>query len=122
MKSKIGIIRFMKLVVCSVLLVYLVGCTTPVIKTEIQDPIVLHPPKPEPLDLQDISWEVWDAKTILQIAAELTEDDPMAVVVLPVWAFDAATKNTAEYERYIKEQNLALLYYRLQFPPKTREE
>lgn len=99
------------------------GCSTTPQSNDVQTPIVLHPQKPTPLELSDLTWEVWNYDRLQEEALNADpENSDFAIVVLNVDGYKAYALNIEEIERYLKEQNIQLLYYRALFPEKQTKE
>lgn len=96
----------------------LIGCATkPITTTTVQAPIVIHPTKPEPLDLKDITWQVWNYDRLQQAALEADPNqEDFAIVVLTFDNYENFALNIEQIESYIEQQIIRLQYYRELFP------
>jgi hypothetical protein len=124
MNNRFDIISKLKnITIILLLMISLVGCkSTPLVQTKIQDPIVLHPPKPDTLQLRSVEWEVWNAERLREEAGKVSSEDMTSSwVVTDLQSFRNYVYNLEQIENYIERQNIILLYYRALFPPQDTE-
>ena len=89
---------------------------------EIENPPVLHPNQPEAANIRDVKFEVWNYTRLAQVCTDANPDDPtLAWVVLVPGQYENLALNSEELERYIKQQRLIGIYYRILFPRTTSE-
>ena len=107
-----------KLIIVAVLVFMLFGCASPPIATTtIQAPIVIHPNKPNPLDLKEVKWQVWNYDRLQQEAISPDIDkSKYAIIVLTFDDYENFALNIEQIESYIEQQIIRLEYYRALFP------
>jgi hypothetical protein len=102
---------------------FLSACSMTATKTKVRDPLVMHPTAPDPLELYDIEWEIWDYAKLREVYQQLDpENNDFVVITTPIENFEKYILNNEEMKRYIQQQNVMLLYYKMLFPPEPDGE
>ena len=100
----------MKKIIALTLLASLAGCASAPIAT----PTTSYPPVSEPYvappRLNDLSWKVYNASDIKQLAATLDGKGEFVIFALAPDGFKKLEANMSEINRYIKQQKAVKVY------------
>jgi len=96
----------------------LTGCfgTKPVdIIAEPVQPVVIHPPIPDQLQMRNVEWTVFNRAKIEKLLADYPNQE-IVLFALSAKGYENLSLNMAEVIRYLKEQKGVIIYYRDEFP------
>jgi len=94
------------------------GCfgTKPVdIKADPVQPVVIHPPIPDQLQMREVKWTVFNRAKIEKLLADYPNQE-IVLFALSAKGYENLSLNMAEVIRYLKEQKGVIIYYREEFP------
>lgn len=80
-----------------------------------EEPIVIHPPVPDQLQLREVKWTVFNRAKIEQLLADFPNQE-IVLFALSAKGYENLSLNVAEILRYLKEQKGVIIYYRETFP------
>lgn len=85
------------------------------IKADPVEPIVIHPPVPDQLQLREVKWTVFNRAKLEQLLADYPNQE-IVLFALSAKGYENLSLNMAEIIRYLKEQKGVIIYYRETFP------
>ena len=119
----------MKILLSSLLLVALTGCSfLPSVKTiETQKVAVEKPrlnlPNPEPLDMKKVEWVVVTRENAEAVFADLEKQGkPIALFAMTTDGYEALALNIADIKGYLATQKEIIIQYREYYEPKEESE
>lgn len=102
------------------LITMLVGCSNwnPTRTTRVYErPVILHPPKPDPANIRDVEWKVWNRESLEKVLEESDPNDKkFSFFVLDAKNYENLSLNMQEIIRYIEEENAIIRYYQETIP------
>ena len=103
------------LILLSALVLAGCGAKTVDIKADPVQPIVIHPPIPDQLQMREVKWTVFNREKIEQLLADFP-DQEIVLFALSAKGYENLSLNMGEVIRYLKEQKGVIIYYREEFP------
>ena len=85
------------------------------IKATPVQPVVIHPPLPNQLQMRNIEWTVLNRAKIKKLLADYPNQE-IALFALSAKGYENLSLNMGEIIRYLKEQKGVIIYYREEFP------
>jgi len=85
------------------------------IKATPVQPVVIHPPIPDQLQMRNVEWTVFNREKIEKLLADYP-DQEIVLFALSAKGYENLSLNMAEVIRYVKEQKGVIIYYREEFP------
>ena len=85
------------------------------IKADPVEPVVIHPPVPDQLQLREVKWTVFNRAKLEQLLADYPNQE-IVLFALSAKGYENLSLNVAEILRYLKEQKGVIIYYRETFP------
>ena len=85
------------------------------IKADPVQPVVIHPPIPDQLQMREVKWTVFNRAKIEKLLADYP-DQEIVLFALSAKGYENLSLNMAEVIRYLKEQKGVIIYYREEFP------
>lgn len=85
------------------------------IKATPVQPVVIHPPIPDQLQMREVKWTVFNREKIEKLLADYPNQE-IVLFALSAKGYENLSLNMAEVIRYLKEQKGVIIYYREEFP------
>jgi hypothetical protein len=85
------------------------------IKADPVQPVVIHPPIPDQLQMRGVEWTVFNRAKIEKLLTDYP-DQEIVLFALSAKGYENLSLNMAEVIRYLKEQKGVIIYYREEFP------
>jgi hypothetical protein len=84
------------------------------VEKRVQPIPIFHPPLPEKVTWQEVKWKVLTPETIKEYLKDLEEGNApvTAWYALTPESYRALSENVGDIQRYIKQQNALIVYYR----------
>lgn len=111
MKHTLIILAFLVLAGCG-------GMKDVNIKATPVQPVVIHPPLPDQLQMRNVEWTVFNRAKIEKLLADYPNQE-IVLFALSAKGYENLSLNMAEIIRYLKEQKGVIVYYREEFPSPT---
>ncbi len=85
------------------------------IKATPVQPVVIHPPVPDQLQMREIKWTVFNRAKLEKLLADFPNQE-IVLFALSAKGYENLSLNMSEVVRYLKEQKGVIIYYREEFP------
>lgn len=103
------------LVLLSMLVIAGCGMKDVDIKATPVQPVVIHPPIPDQLQMRGVEWTVFNREKIEKLLTDYPNQE-IVLFALSAKGYENLSLNMAEVIRYLKEQKGVIIYYREEFP------
>lgn len=107
----------MKIFLTLLTLLILAGCGMKDvdIKADPVQPVVIHPPIPDQLQMREVKWTVFNRAKIEKLLLDYPNQE-IVLFALSAKGYENLSLNMGEVIRYLKEQKGVIIYYREEFP------
>jgi len=85
------------------------------IKADPVQPVVIHPPIPDQLQMREVKWTVFNREKLEKLLADYPNQE-IVLFALSAKGYENLSLNMGEIIRYLKEQKGVIVYYREEFP------